>query len=116
MRVPEDREKAVRAAKAKEDREQRRIEAMKTGKEILWLNCPLCGKGRPLHSRKGDARFAVKLDYGVVMVRKGGGNRIGFFRVEGSEVTIQELEEAHPEVFENLKVEVAKLHEALSLT
>ena len=115
MRVRQSQEKKERALRAREDREQRRLDAFADGKEIHYLHCPLCGRNRPLDTRKGRSEFEVKLDFGVITTRIGGGRRIGFFRVEGSEVTIADLKDQFPEVYENLREEVEKLHGALSL-
>ena len=116
MRVKDDQTREERAARAKEDREQRRLDAVKEGKEVQYLHCPLCGRNRPLNTKKGRSEFKVKLDFGVITTRIGGGNRIGFFRVDGSEVLIVDLQAEYPDVYENLREEVGKLSDALSLT
>jgi len=104
-----------RSEKAKKDYEDRKAQAMAHGKEALFLTCPLCGINRPLKMWGKDTRFKVKPEYAIITVRKGGGRRIGFFRVEDGDIQLPDLKEYYPEVWKNLFEEVNTLQENMIL-
>jgi hypothetical protein len=108
--MPKIKKRERRSEKAKKDYEDRKAQAMADGKEAAFLTCPLCGINRPLKMWGKDTRFAVKPDYAIITVRKGGGRRIGFFRLEDRDVKLADLWEKYPEVFTNLLQEVNLLH------
>mgnify|MGYP007042398634 CR=1 FL=1 len=99
-----------RSEKAKRDYKDRKAQAMDHGKEATFLTCPLCGINRPLKMWGKDTRFNVKPDYAIITVRKGGGRRIGFFRLEDRDVKLADLKELYPAVWRNLKESVEELH------
>jgi len=111
--MPKIKKKEKRSEKAKKDYEDRKAQAMADGKEATFLTCPLCGLNRPLKMWKKDTRFNVKPDYAIITVRKGGGRRIGFFRLEDRDVKLADLWEKYPEVWENLFENVNLLHDLL---
>lgn len=90
--------------------EERRAKAL-SGARVEYVTCPLCGFGRPLKTYKGDTRFEIKPDYAIVQVRYGGGRGIGFFLVPEESVKVEDLRSMYPEVLDNLKEEIARLHE-----
>ena len=103
-------QKIRRSEKAKQDKEERRVQALAWGSEVIFLTCPLCGRNRPLKTHGKPTRFKVKPDYAVITVRKGGGRRIGFFRLPEKDLKLSELKEAYPEVYMNLKESIEELH------
>ena len=102
-----------RSEKAKKDYDRRKAQALTKGKEATFLTCPLCGINRPLKMWGKDTRFGVKPDYAILTVRKGGGRRIGFFRLEDRDVKLADLWEQNPEVWKNLFENVGLLHDIL---
>ncbi len=102
-----------RSEKAKLDRERRKAQAFAEGKEVSYLTCPLCGRSRPLRMWKKDTRFQVKPGYAIVTTRKGGGRRIGFFRLKEKDVKLPDLKEAYPLVYANLLENVRELSSLL---
>jgi hypothetical protein len=111
--VNEMPKKERRSEKAKKDYEDRKAQAMADGKEAEFLTCPLCGFNRPLKMWGKDTRFIVKPDYAIITVRKGGGRRIGFFRLEDRDVNLTDLWGEFPEVWKNLFENVNVLHDLL---
>lgn len=103
------RRRLKRSEKAKADRKIREAQALKDGTEVTFLTCVLCGRNRPLKNFK----FNVKPDYAVVTVRKGGGRRRGFFRLENRDVYMKDLPKLYPDVWANLKENVEKLYDLI---
>lgn len=105
--------KIRRSEEAKLDRESRKAQALRDGKEVTFLTCPLCGRSRPLRMWGKTTEFQVKPDYAVVTTRIGGGRRIGFFRLEEKDVKVGDLKEAYPLVYANLLENVRELSSLL---
>lgn len=111
---PPKKTRRDKALEAREDKAIRRAKALVDGKEVVFLTCPLCGKNRPLQNKKGEkARFQIKPDYALITTRKGGGRRIGFFRLPDKDVNLTELKELYPDVFWNLYDNVKELFDIL---
>ena len=99
--------------RSEKDYDVRKAQALKNGKEAVFLTCPLCGVNRPLQKLGKDNWFKVKTDYAIITVHKGGGRRIGFFRIEDRDVKLEDLQKKYPEVWENLFESVGLLHDFL---
>jgi len=97
----------------KEDQDARRSHALAAGTEITYVICPLCHKSRPLKSYDSRTQFRVESGYAVISVRIGGGDRVGFFRIPERDISINELKNSHPLVFENLKNSVTQLSDLI---
>lgn len=105
--------KIRRSEEAKLDREQRKAQALRKGKEVSFLTCPLCGRSRPLKMWNKTTSFQVKPAYAIISTRKGGGRRIGFFRIPEKDVPLRDLKEAYPLVYANLLENVQELSSLL---
>jgi len=95
--------------------EERRQWALEHGTRVSFLICPLCGRGRPLDGHRGRAVFQVRPEYPLIQVRIGGGRGIGFFLLEEESLSLEEVREQYPEVYENLLESVEQLAEVLGL-
>ena len=103
---------AEHAAEKDKTFEERQAIAFAEGKQVLFLTCPLCGRGRPVNTWKGKTVFNVKPDYAIVQVRYGkGGRQGGFYLKEDESIFIGDLQAIHPDIYNNLKEEVKVLYE-----
>lgn len=102
---------AERAAEKDKTFLERQQRAFTEGKPVLFLTCPLCGRGRPLTTWKGKTIFNVKPDYAIVQVRYGmGGRQGGFYLKEDESVFLEDLQASHPDIHDNLKEQVKVLY------
>ena len=98
--------------RAERDRtyENRREEALAFGTRVLYITCPLCGRNRVLNPHEREqTRFEVKPDFFLIQVRYGGGKRSGFFLNKEESLSIAEVKEQYPDLYENLKEQVVLL-------
>ena len=90
--------------------EERKQDALEFGTKVLYITCPLCGRNRVLHPHKQpQTRFEVKPDYLLLQARYGGGKGSGFFLNKEESLSIEEVKEQYPELYENLQRELARL-------
>ena len=97
------------------DYQERKSKAYASGSRVEYVTCPLCGRNRPLIMWNKETRFEVKPDYAIIQVRYGGGRGSGFFLSESESVKLDRLKQEYPELFENLKSEIEKLHKIFSV-
>lgn len=94
--------------------DERKAETLAHGKRVEYLTCPICGRNRVLKNSWGKkATFEVKPTFDIIQVRYGGGRGSGFFRSDDEGVKLDDLQKYYPEIFDNLKEEVEKLHKLL---
>jgi len=90
--------------------EERKARALSEGVKVLFVTCPLCGRGRPMKDRWGkEAAFNVKPDYFLIQARYGAGRGSGFFLKEDESLKIKEVKKEYPEIYENLKKSIKEL-------
>ena len=100
--------------RAERDRtvEERKQHALAFGTRVLYITCPLCGRNKPLNPHEREqTRFEVKPDFFLIQVRYGGGKGSGFFLNKEESLSIEEVKEEYPDLYENLKEQVALLSE-----
>lgn len=103
----------------KEEYEIRRQKAFNFGKGPIWYRaCPLCGFQRPLTNKWGTSpKFKVRPDYAIVHARFGGGRKIGFFRDDRYDMSIETLSSSKDpllsELWNNLRTEVHILNDII---
>ena len=94
--------------------EERKQHALAFGTRVLYIVCPLCGRNRPLNPHEREqTRFEVKPDFALIQVRYGGGKGSGFFLKEEESLSIEEVKEQYPDLYENLKEQVVRLSKIL---
>ena len=90
--------------------EDRKAIAFSSGTKVLYVTCPLCGRSRVLTDNWGNtASFNVKEDFAIIQVRYGGGRGIGFFIKPDECLSISEVKEQYPEIYDNLKSSIQEL-------
>ncbi len=90
--------------------EERKEEALAFGKKVLYITCPLCGRNRVLNPHEKDqTRFEVKPDFLLIQARYGGGRGSGFFLNKDESLSLEEVKEQYPDLYENIKRELARL-------
>ena len=101
---------------AEDTYKERKAKAFSKGKKYFYIICPLCQLGKPFRTHvKGKTVFNVQTKPEVLQVRYGvGGRGTGFFRKDDECLDVWKLKDNYPEVFENLKEEVTKLHRMLN--
>jgi len=105
-RVREDRDRTY---------EERRAYALQHGTRITYLMCPLCGKRQPLRRHRGQTQFILyDPEHPLIQVSIGGGryhdgSGVGFFLLRDESLTLEEMREEYPEVYENLRSAVLHL-------
>jgi len=96
------------------DRAARRAQALISGAEIKYLICPLCHKSHPLKTDDSRTLFRVNGNYAIISTRVGGGDRVGFFRIPEKDITLKDLKESYPLVFNNLRNSVEQLSDLIA--
>ena len=96
--------------------DERKAKALATGKEYLYVTCPLCLKSRPMKIFSNRKIFKIDPNCAMLQTRMmlGGKGSGGFFRDEGKDVNISDLKAKHPSIYKNLKTEIGKLHDLFS--
>lgn len=96
--------------------DERRQHALAHGTEVKYLACLMCGRNRSMkgktrngnyngvfgHLNSESNTFEPYFDR-ILQTRKGGGRQIGFFLVDDETYDLEELSEADPELFGNIK-------------
>jgi hypothetical protein len=103
-----------RKKKSREKRDEtydaRKKKALSEGKKVLFITCPLCGRGRPLKIQgKKQVRFVVKPDYFLVQARYGAGRGSGFFLRDDESLSVADVKKHYPALYKNLKESIGEL-------
>jgi len=109
-----------------ESYEERKKKAMIDGTEVEYIGCPMCGKTTPLKGSKKNGinrgifgqldeenNIFVPYTDRILQVRKGGGGKRGFFKVDDRDISLEVLIEANPHLFYNIKSIVKKLSDEI---
>jgi hypothetical protein len=91
---------------------ERQSRAFAAGHKVLFLTCPLCGRGRPLRTWKGKSLFKVKPNYAIIQTRYmiGGKGHGGFYLKEDESTFVEQLAKLFPDIYDNLKREAKLLY------
>jgi len=111
--VSRKRELLIRRKEARDaTKDERRNKAFMYGKKFEFIVCPLCLRSRIRNSWKGEATFTIDQNPEVIQVRYaiGGRGMGGFYRKDGEGIRLDELKAKQPNVWDNLKSEIDKLH------
>ena len=104
-----ERKKKIREHRDK-TYEERKAKAFATGKKVLFVTCPLCGRGRPMQDRWGNkAKFKVKPEYFIIQARYGSGRASGFFLKDDESLGIDDVKKEYPGIYNNIKRSVQQL-------
>lgn len=95
-----------------EERSNLRNRAFAEGTKSLFVTCPMCGRNRPLKDKWGKgAHFVVKPDYALIQARYSIGRGSGFFLKEDESLSIDQVKDEFPEIYEEIKAAVEQLHD-----